>query len=402
VNQLPEKSQISDDMRKHNRLRILQEFRQTPTLSRTQLAEKTGLSAGTITNVTTQLLAGGILLKAGDTGETTAKHGRPQVQLALNPTRATLVYGSLSYGRLTLCSCDYAGGQKTPVTDTFSTDGITGPELADRIKTAITGLLPDRTPDVVSLGVQGTTTKARDGLLWSPILKDTALDFPHILSQSAGTTVVVENDCATIVRALNQRQAGQTATFAAVLMSYGIGMGLQIDGKPFSGSTSSATEFGHLPYRPGGAQCRCGKKGCIEAYASDYAIWRAATGGDPAGIPDRVITREMIQAVMERAKAGDGPDRAALQEAARALGVGLATVFTLLDPFPVVFIGPGSSLVSLLEDDLRQSLRENFRFDKRPRLSFQTEADETALTEQGAQIAANQVLDRQAAYAENP
>ncbi len=328
---------------------------------------------------------------------TASTQGRPQVQLALNPDIASVVHGSLSYGRLTLCISDYAGSRQTSGVETLMTEGLTGRQIADQIFGAIQRLTPD-TANVISLGVQGTTTKTRDAVLWSPILADTALEFPHELARVTKTGVIIENDCTMITRALNQRQKGQIPTFGSVLMSYGIGMGLQVNGAPFLGGRSSATEFGHLPYRPGGAQCRCGKTGCIEAYASDYAIWRRATGQDAGSLPDVPISATMIQTIIDRATATDGPDRTALREAASALGVGLATMFTLFDPFPVVFIGPGSALVSMLEQELRNSLRENFRVQQRPNLSFQTETEETALIEQGAAIAALQSLDQQIAY----
>jgi len=181
-------------------------------------------------------------------------------------------------------------------------------------------------------------------------------------------------------------------------MSYGIRMGLYVNNTLFPGQQSSATEFGHLPHRPGRAQCRWGKKGCIEAYASDCAIWRAATGMDQSLLPRSPVSADMIRSVIDRAAEGDGPERAALQEASRALGIGLATLFALFDPFPVTFIGPGSALVSVMEEELRSTLRENFRFKQRPHLTFQTEADEITLTEQGAGIAALDQLDRIVAY----
>lgn len=396
--QAPEKAILSDDVRKQNRFRILNAFRQSPSLSRTQLAENTRLSPGTITNITTQLLTDGILRTSAPDSAPDTRQGRPRVQLALNPGHATVVSGSLTYGRLTLRASDYAGAQAASVTQEFVSDGKTAQRIADEISGLIRQITGGQSADIISFGVQGTTAKDRSSVLWSPILSEDGCAFAAALVEKTGAPVLVENDCALIIRALDRRQGGKVATFGAVLMSYGIGMGLYVNGALFGGQQSSATEFGHLPYRPGGAQCRCGKKGCIEAYASDYAIWRAATGMDRSLLPRSPVSPEMIRSVIERAAAGDGPERAALQEASRALGIGLATLFALFDPFPVVFIGPGSALVSVMEDELRSTLRENFRFKQRPHLTFQTETDETALTEQGAEIAALENLDRIVAY----
>ena len=53
-------------------------------------------------------------------------------------------------------------------------------------------------------------------------------------------------------------------------------MGLIINGDVYHGATGAASEFGHMNHIPHGPLCRCGKQGCIEAYAADYGIWRAA------------------------------------------------------------------------------------------------------------------------------
>ena len=66
--------------------------------------------------------------------------------------------------------------------------------------------------------------------------------------------------------------------FIAILLSHGIGMGMVLRGELFTGTQSSGGEFGHMIHRPGGALCRCGRRGCIEAYAGNYAIWRNAQG----------------------------------------------------------------------------------------------------------------------------
>ena len=62
------------------------------------------------------------------------------------------------------------------------TMGLTGRQIADRILRAIQRMSPDKA-NVISLAVQGTTTKSRDAVLWSPILADTALQFPHELAR---------------------------------------------------------------------------------------------------------------------------------------------------------------------------------------------------------------------------
>ncbi len=87
----------------------------------------------------------------------------------------------------------------------------------------------------------------------------------------------VENDCNMIAVALRWHKPERYRDdFIAILLSHGIGMGMVLKGELFTGTQSSGGEFGHMIHRPDGALCRCGRRGCVEAYAGNYAIWRNA------------------------------------------------------------------------------------------------------------------------------
>ena len=72
-----------------------------------------------------------------------------------------------------------------------------------------------------------------------------------------------------------------------------------LDGAIFRGARGIGTEFGHTKVQHDGALCRCGQRGCLEAYVADYALVRAA------GIPATVATAEALDSLHRRAKAGD-------------------------------------------------------------------------------------------------
>src|SRR5690606_10640563 len=114
--------------------------------------------------------------------------------------------------------------------------------------------------------------------------------------------VAVANDCKLIARALHASEPDYFGdSFAAVLLSHGIGMGLFVNGNLVGGIGSSATEFGHMTFQPGGARCRCGRRGCIEAYAGDYGIWRAAHGFDPQSQPVEDLDAATMRELADRA-----------------------------------------------------------------------------------------------------
>lgn len=125
--------------------------------------------------------------------------------------------------------------------------------------------------------------------------------------------------------------------FVLVIAGSGVGSGVVIGGELYHGARDSAGEIGHIPVvREGGAQCGCGRTGCLETMASGTSIARRgrdligsgrgeaispAGGGEP--------TAEDVFAAAER---GDEQSRNAILEAADYLGWGLAVVADVLDP----------------------------------------------------------------------
>ena len=221
-------------------------------------------------------------------------------------------------------------------------------------------------------------------LLWSPTLFDDALGFVGLLAERLNTEVEVHNDTKMQVFGLHdaKRDAGQSQ--GVVLLSYGVGLGLYLNGDLFRSATSSASEMGHMPYITGGAKCRCGKLGCVEAYASDYAILRAARGLPEGELIADDLTEDDVEHILNRAKTTDGPERRALDQAAKALGFALASVFSLFDVFPVLFAGKAARFLDYMEPQLRLTLRENFRARTRTNFEFDVVLDDRQLTLDGA------------------
>ncbi len=126
-------------------------------------------------------------------------------------------------------------------------------------------------------------------------------------------------------------------TKAAILLTLGTGVGggILLDGKLWSGATGCAGELGHVPVRPEGPRCGCGSSGCLETYASGTAIAKAA------GTPD-------AKEAERRARAGDAKARAAFDGAADALGVVLAGLVNAFNPEAIALGGGMAAAFDLL------------------------------------------------------
>ncbi|EJN00561.1 ROK family transcriptional regulator [Phyllobacterium sp. YR531] len=390
-----------DDVRRQNRRLILGAMRQYGLLSRTDIVAHTGLSPSTVSAITTALIAEGIIGESRDTEAGSNRRGRPQIALALSPEVATVATVELALNLVHAVLFDYTGQviaeqfQRIPTLEASTDDLIKSvssmlDELIENSPTRAGPLLH------ISMGVQGVTDAASSTMLWSPITPDSNIAFGQALSERYGVKVAVANDCNMIAEALRWTDPENYAEdFAAILLSHGIGMGLYLKGKPFLGAYSSASEFGHMLHVPNGALCRCGRHGCIEAYASDYAILRDIAGEDENAQPTQDVNTVEFNKVADIARAKDGKERNAFRKAGQAIGSGLRSLFSLIDPVPVALVGPGAGVFDLLEKDLRAIVSGTSGWGATQDLNIRCYPDEHPLILQGCMMTSLLHLDTQ-------
>lgn len=136
--------------------------------------------------------------------------------------------------------------------------------------------------------------------------------------------------------------------FALISLGTGIGAALASDGRSITGAGNAAGELGHISIRADGPLCTCGRRGCLETYASGAAIARRYTeAGGTAG-----LTAREICAVRRR----DPVAAEVWQQAVDALALGLANAINLLNPELVVIGGGVSAAGEALLEPLREAL----------------------------------------------
>jgi predicted NBD/HSP70 family sugar kinase len=351
-----------DDVRRQNQFGVLMALRRLGPMSRTDISAVTGLSASTVTVITNSLLERGALV-----GETVgdlagARRGRPQVRLSPNPAHASVGVIFLGLNTIEIEFADYAGNviacveERTPTLN-LEADALTGEVVAamrrqrDRLGASLPPL------GRIAVGTEGIVDAVGQTLLSSPVSCRPNIPLGAALERAFDCSVEITNEGNMIAEALHWKAPDRYGNdFAAVLLSVGVGMGLYLNGKLFSGIRSSALEFGHTIYKPDGALCRCGRRGCIEAYAGVEAIWRASTGADEGVMLDFELPDNALELLAERARQADGPERRAFQEAGKAIGTGLSNLFTMFDALPLVFAGPGVAALDLMMDSIHAEL----------------------------------------------
>jgi len=390
-----------DDLRRRNRGMAIAAVRRTGHPSRTEIASVTGLSHSTISAISADLIAEGILAETKGGEQAAARRGRPQIGIALNPKAATVVVAVLSLNDLSAAVIDYAGGlvaeeKRHLPTATVPRDELVSELIAMLRRLTAGGAAGGSKPLRIVLAIQGITDAAARVMLWSPITPHKDIPFADLLEREFAIPTTVENDCNMMAVALRWRDpARYRDDFLAILLSHGIGMGLVLKGALFTGTQSSGGEFGHMIHMPGGALCRCGRRGCVEAYAGDYAIWRNAHGKSEFSPPVNGLSNDDMKALAARARAADGPERAAYRKAGTAIGYGIGSLFALIDPAPIAFIGGGTAAFDLLEPHIRAAIAETAGGQHSDAISFDTVAEELPLIRQGCAMRALTFVDQE-------
>jgi glucokinase len=233
--------------------------------------------------------------------------------------------------------------RETPADDTSRT--------LESIVELVQQLASGRDIAAVGVGAAGWIDDKRSRVLFAPNLAWRNEPLRDRLAARVLYPVVVENDANAAAWAEFRFGAARYATGSAALLTIGtgIGGGFIIGGEIIRGAFGIAGEPGHMTAVPDGRECPCGRRGCLEQYASGNALVRAAreraaadphsaallldlSGGEPHNIEGPHVT--------QAARGGDPVALAAFGEVAGWLGAGLADLAYLLDP-EVLVIGGG-------------------------------------------------------------
>lgn len=134
--------------------------------------------------------------------------------------------------------------------------------------------------------------------------------------------------------------------FVAVTLGTGVGGGIIMDGKIFSGYNGAGAELGHMVIKKDGAPCSCGRKGCLEAYASATALIRQtkqAIIDNPDSIMNDMIGGNIDKVdgktAFEAAKQGDKAALKVVKKYTEYVGCGIANIINIFQPEKVVIGG---------------------------------------------------------------
>ena len=218
--------------------------------------------------------------------------------------------------------------------------------------------------EAVGVGAAGFVSNDRRRVLFSPHVTYGDDPSADALTDALGLPVVVENDANAAAWAEYSYGAGRgVPDQLMVAVGTGIGGGIVFDGQLYRGGHGIAAEVGHLGVVRDGRPCECGRRGCLEQYASGSSLTASgraavaagqaprlleAAGGDPEAVTGTMITQV--------AKAGDAEGVALFAELGDWLGLGIACLVAVLDPALVIVGGGVSEAGDVLLDPTRHAL----------------------------------------------
>lgn len=339
---------LTDTTRLDNTLAVIRTLREQGPVARIDLGALNGISPATVTSISAELLQQGLITERPPETLRPSGRGRPKTLIELSPTAACVVCVKLSINEIQLVVGDFAGQIRHSEYHTVPTLTLSANALERLLEEKISAVCAQQLQSFqrlagICLAVQGVVSSHSGTIIWSPALGLRNVPISACLAERFHCSVLLENDANCIANLLTAQPAyADCPNLVVIMLGYGIGMSVLINGEPFVGANGSAAEFGHSKYLPNGALCACGRRGCIEAYASDYALYRAAVNhlelppGDSAH-----PSEQQMQALTQLAQQGNPEAQRIYSEAGQALGYGIANVLALFNPDLVIITGSG-------------------------------------------------------------
>lgn len=356
-------------LKRLNRSSVLHLLRQNEGLSRRELTGLTQLDGKTITNVTQDLLK---LKMIKPVGSISRGVGRPMEIVALNPNYGFALGIDLGASHVACVGVNFSG-DIIARSEAKIKYGVTPEKIIKQMilhGNKVLDMINHSNNKLLGIGVcvPGTVDRETGTGIWAANLakwKNVQLRKP-IESAFKTTAFFDESTRCAALGEMFARVREDLNNFLLIDLSLGIGSAFVQKGQLHYGSSELAGEIGHTTIKPGGMQCRCGKKGCLEAEASGYAIAEKCSAllANQQKVkkhsPNSIIsTEDAVKAIAS----GNDAFATVFDEAAYLLGTAAANAVMLLNPAHVILVGGLTHAKELLMCPFREALRSELRPD---------------------------------------
>lgn len=336
------------DIRAHNLGLVLSHIDRAGSLSRTSLARETGLAAGAITLLVSELIEAGLVRDSETPAAPTTGRGRPRRAVEIGGETTAVIGVQFVLDALLITAVDLGGRILLRSESTVQTPYGDPDAVADRLAAAVQAARGE-------LASRGVATASVVVVAPAPVRQPSevilaAVDFGwHDVDLVAMLRARMPRvPCG--IRIVNDANAAAYAEFAELPpgdsgrptdMIYlksdtGIGGGAIVGGQLLTGVNGIAFEPGHIIVVANGEWCACGRRGCLVTVAGPEIVLRNAGMGDErgeGGLP------AALEELVRREAAGDPAARGAVEDLLRWIAIAVSTCVTILQPGVVVIGG---------------------------------------------------------------
>lgn len=311
------------------------------------ITRETGLAAGTVSTIVRELAAAGIV-------DTVPGSGRRGTTVRIDRGAGLVAGVDFGHSHVAVAIAEMSGEvlaeTRRPIASGHPHhEGLT---LAHSMLSDLLVSVGEEHSALRNIGMGLPAPISGDVVMSSAILPGwVGVNARHEAAKTFGVDVLIENDAN--LGALAEHRHGHGvghANIVFVKVSSGVGAGLILDNKLFRGSAGTSGEIGHLTLDEQGPLCRCGSRGCLEAYA--------ATGTALTMMADQMPGAD-VNTIIEAAQQGNVSALRVFEDAGLHLGWGLATVTNLINPDVILVGGDMAHAGELLLESARLGLRRH-------------------------------------------
>ena len=373
-------------VREINLSAIMNRLHKRAPVSRSALAEMTGLNKTTVSSLVQELIENKFVREIGfDTAGT----GRPARLLELDPEAGCIISAEIiDTGFISVICANFTNKIVWRTKETF--DHNSYPQTTIHRLFTLLHRAIDATSSLygpvlgLAVGVPGLVDHKSGTLLFAPNLNWENVPLGVLLREEFGRLVFVDNEAN--LAALGEYYFGAAKECNNALYvsgSVGIGGGIIHGGQLLTGATGFAGELGHMIIDPQGEPCSCGSRGCWETLVSQTAIFSRVQQAIDLHQPTILSNQDngnsgqlTVNALAEAARVGDRLTLSVLEEIACYLGIGIASLVNVLNPELVVLGGIHCSLGDFMLPTVNRELQQRA-------LRWSAKATQVVLAQQG-------------------
>jgi predicted NBD/HSP70 family sugar kinase len=315
-------------------------------VSRLELTRACELSSATVTKVVAELIDDGLLAEVGSVD---SDGGRPRMMLAVRGDLGRVAGVDIGETRIRVGLFDATLATLATASYPVPSAGVDAEEVAGLAVAGVRQVAAEAGCDSGSLlgvgvGVPGAVQADPRTLVHAPTLGWSSVPLADLLRPGITAPLYVDNCARTLGQAEMWRGASREARRAAVVL-LGVGAGAALATSDLVPGVASVTsEWGHTVISVGGEPCRCGSRGCLEAYVGATAVLARYAARSPVPPPGGTDVEEALAGLVSQA-AEPGVAADVLAETAEYVGVGVANLINLLSPDRVVLAGWAASVM---------------------------------------------------------